>query len=1153
MTDTHPADLAEERSIDRGPDNAIEEVRFSVVLFGGLSLAIYISGSCIELFNLVRATRRSFKHRTDDSDGQSVSLERIYQAVASLTAADIAELASDGGTNLRHSLSEVGGTDADEDRADLDAPKCLSGSALVNALLNRESLLKNRMGRLITVDILSGSSAGGLNAIFLAKALTTGNDLRFLSDLWVEKGDLRKLLIGDQSVRHSLLDPGQLYKIILDQLKDISAISQDRRKREGRSSDSCYAMVDDLDVYLTATDLDGTVLRVGLSDGHWVNESRHRAVAHLQYRPNLGVARYLATQRDALDQEDLDIAGTLDDFGDQADPFLAFVGRATSAHPAAFYPARLSDYAGEFEDFEDSAAKWTRRISPQPPGGIAGRFYSDGGDIDNKPFGYALLPVRHRLATVPVDRKVLYIEPSPKSAVSTFSGSDRRFDLSNGENDRPRLGKYAFDAFNLGRKETIRDDIKQIDRRNRRVAGARSLVMAHTQRILREKQRTVAWVEDKPKIREEVLQEEGKHYNSIPDEAREDRNASLESWLSSVTQNYDAGYETSRYERVIEDLGERVIGWAGFSPEERPAQVIKQHLAHGIRDLHRSKGSVDEQRRAIRDFVAKNDLGYRYRRLSLIDQLLSDIQREILWRLRPGTEGARDHGIAWFEWADRPPDDDLDYKRLFDGVQQCRDRLNRRFESLQFVDRAVDHQRWSLIARYFAPIGSADDQDQQAMVRQDWLNKAKAAADRYEAVTDLSGRWERLAGDVSGSTLSAEAELNFLEPLGHDDGDYFTPLTALTKSIIQAESVRARVAVADLPEPVRTIIKTCWQEYHNLDPMLMHLWSDTQGEIDPAEVIRISPPDAKSIIDLSGSSGRRKIGGDALWHFGGFVDERWRRLDLMWGRLDTADILISRLLTTPETVDRNGVGAVFLADLRSELIRLAHLAILDDQPDTRTLLPELSKPPGNGTRPDVSDAEHALTYLSDQFDVEHSLNVDKRGRTKAKLLREVPAVVGRVLAFDRELGKAKSRLGSQHKRRKRGARVDNRRLTVTVDRTFPPRWSSAIVRGFSVVRRFTSSFVSDSGLAGKYLRVLAGLTLLVSIAVGLSEDMPWQPIVFGLIGILTLVVAVIGLLCLLLGRGVVHLGEPKEVDTRPQRPEITHRENVAYPVGDQNV
>jgi hypothetical protein len=43
-------------------------------------------------------------------------------------------------------------------------------------------------------DILTGASAGGINAIFLADAISTGRSLEPLTDLWLETADVDRLL-----------------------------------------------------------------------------------------------------------------------------------------------------------------------------------------------------------------------------------------------------------------------------------------------------------------------------------------------------------------------------------------------------------------------------------------------------------------------------------------------------------------------------------------------------------------------------------------------------------------------------------------------------------------------------------------------------------------------------------------------------------------------------------------------------------------------------------------------------------------------------------------------------------------------------------------------------------------------------------------------
>ena len=91
------------------------------------------------------------------------------------------------------------------------------------------------------------------------------------------------------------------------------------------------------------------------------------------------------------------------------------------------------------------------------------------------------------------------------------------------------------------------------------------------------------------------------------------------------------------------------------------------------------------------------------------------------------------------------------------------------------------------------------------------------------------------------------------------------------------------------------------------------------GETEPVEVFRISPLDARTVIDeLSPAERRRKLAGTVLFHFGAFLKREWRDNDMLWGRLDGAERIISSVLP-PGSEDA------------ARLIRLAHLAILGEK------------------------------------------------------------------------------------------------------------------------------------------------------------------------------------------------------------------------------
>src|SRR5206468_12836931 len=92
----------------------------------------------------------------------------------------------------------------------------------------------------VSVDIISGTSAGGINGVFLAKALSNDAPLDAILNLWIEEGDLGKLLNDSESVSDlpglaaqvppvALLNGERMYRKLLAAFDDM-----DRQKSSGR-------------------------------------------------------------------------------------------------------------------------------------------------------------------------------------------------------------------------------------------------------------------------------------------------------------------------------------------------------------------------------------------------------------------------------------------------------------------------------------------------------------------------------------------------------------------------------------------------------------------------------------------------------------------------------------------------------------------------------------------------------------------------------------------------------------------------------------------------------------------------------------------------------------------------------------------------------
>ena len=65
-------------------------------------------------------------------------------------------------------------------------------------------------------------------------------------------------------------------------------------------------------------------------------------------------------------------------------------------------------------------------------------------------------------------------------------------------------------------------------------------------------------------------------------------------------------------------------------------------------------------------------------------------------------------------------------------------------------------------------------------------------------------------------------------------------------------------------------------------------------ETPHVEIIRVSPGDAKNLCE--NQPGRQKLAGTEFFSFGAFFAKFWRNNDMLWGRLDGAEILVRNLL-----------------------------------------------------------------------------------------------------------------------------------------------------------------------------------------------------------------------------------------------------------------
>ena len=415
-------------------DRHTKELRIGLVLYGGVSLAVYMNGIVTEIWNAVRASRGV----PDDDSLAGGSTVSVY-------AKFLKELAANGCTEQLQ----------------------------------------------IVVDTVAGTSAGGINGTFLAKAIVEGGDARILNEMWIKEASIERLnsappqrlvpfarfairCISQLCNRILLIrrkierETGLTWDWIVDHvysmftLKDGSHTPLDGKffteviakalermtAKRGRSLISGYQR---FDLFLTRTDLHGWPRDLPVSRLYHPKALCERTHAHvMHFTDNGGVLA--------------------DDFA------LTYATRTTAGFPFAFAPVAYKDVAKSFTEsrptdtirsLDDFAHRHLRehklagtRFSPQHA------WMVDGGILDNKPFSYVAGAIERKPAVCEVHRVVIYIEPDPESELE---GSPEKPPPPSGV--AKRFSSLLF-------HEPIYDDLRRLHDRNRKVDRIRKVVEA---------------------------------------------------------------------------------------------------------------------------------------------------------------------------------------------------------------------------------------------------------------------------------------------------------------------------------------------------------------------------------------------------------------------------------------------------------------------------------------------------------------------------------------------------------------------------------------------------------------------------------------------------------------------------------------------------
>lgn len=983
------------------------EIRFGVVMYGGVSLAIYIYGVSAELFELACATPlrgtavppEGLPAPPDAAAGDGGTRE-VYRRLS--------RLASD--PPLRHTYAaRLKSRPAASPAEDLWDPAWDDGPATRFVL-----------------DVIAGTSAGGINGIYLAKALSLGRKFSALEKLWVHEGDIDRLLNDDQAANglpgglpsspdhpKSLLSSDRMYRQLLEALEAM----------HGDGSEAGPSpLVEALDLYVTTTDIQGAPVELRLFD-KVVLERRHRQRFHFSYPSRV-------SDRQA------------DDFDRANHPFLAFAARCTSSFPFAFEPMTLAHVSRLVPAVStERRREWRRFFDAFSPGVLARedwdqRAFGDGGYLDNKPFSFVVEALSQRFGDCPAQRKLIYVEPDPERLDADFMQSDEAPDaLSNALAALTSIPQY----------ETIREDLLAVLQRNRRIE--------RVERLLSQSERDV----------EGQVLKAGRPFDRV-----RCIDGEIRSWtalsLDDMLHYYGSGFLPYRRLRVYSTsdwLAAQLAGAFGIDPESDHGYALRAVVRAWRDDQFEDNPPPGSDKRSFNAFLLQYDLDYVLRRIAFVMRRVDQLSR-LAQAAQRGTGAGRSEledllasklvRVFKTDVLAEPESAGLllnELRSLKRGLRQNHRRLlavRQQWARGQQVSRAVeidDSLRVDLKATLGRLLGdpslppghsgtlpTADGHQLPLPEASDWLQSRSAAYSLQDSVFARVRTWLDGARTAHQSPLLLWQALNAALKATRIAGKRLAdPIVDQLRTEQEAQLGRPRLAAVELeatekqagdprthraelvvddPEPsveeprasiVRGLRRLLGEYYLSFDAFdqtrfTLYYGTDT-GEPTQVDIVRVSPADAGSLR----SQIRDRLAGDRLGHFGAFLDAGWRRNDIMWGRLDGAERVLRTVLPA-EDPDTQAVRQELLRLAQGCILKQTYLAQATDTVNQRRLAGVLT-PPAPPASPQELEALKRVQLHGDQLRLHVQRNPTFDGklpadRTLATAARAV-TITGRLL------------------------------------------------------------------------------------------------------------------------------------------------------------
>ena len=350
------------------------------------------------------------------------------------------------------------------------------------------------------VDILSGTSAGGINTIFLSTALTLGTDLPATRADWIRLGNIDDLLQGAFNTHAgSLLDGNGYY---LKQLEDVfhrlcdpyRLVSWPARESGGIASgiDAATNAYVDLDLFVTGTYFRAQPQTFFDARTQPIFNNNYAGVFRLKHRARRGESHFDARLADASSDKDFQMTPP-DGTPERRQKWsrrLARIARTTSSLPAIFETSAVQ------RELMNGVIALPTDVSAD-----ALHYMGDGGYLNKRPLNLVLREILTRSTDREVARKIFFVEPVPEEITASVPGHSP-------DNQEPTALRHAKFATSVPGLQNLSSSLQEIHQHNQRLQRVNEALEVARERVFQHQKPSRSQRELWIKIRLQELRDE---------------------------------------------------------------------------------------------------------------------------------------------------------------------------------------------------------------------------------------------------------------------------------------------------------------------------------------------------------------------------------------------------------------------------------------------------------------------------------------------------------------------------------------------------------------------------------------------------------------------------------------------------------------------